>query len=180
MEDLVMLIYGMIIGVLLSSCGALVLGSLMWERGYREGRADELDANAGAMIGEDPVTVELARKVERRRAERAAAVRNTMVTGAMLALMWTGTAKADGALCHPRATIVAGLSTGKYDEAQRGFGMTSDGQLLEFWRSDDGATWTILITRPNGVSCVVSAGTLWDDVGAPAQPAAAEEPGDAG
>jgi len=41
--------------------------------------------------------------------------------------------------------------------------LTSDGRLLEVTKSDDGATWSILITTPKGISCLVAAGGNWLD-----------------
>ena len=41
--------------------------------------------------------------------------------------------------------------------------VTSDGQLLEVLKSDTKLTWSILITSPNGVSCLVAAGESWQD-----------------
>jgi hypothetical protein len=41
--------------------------------------------------------------------------------------------------------------------------LTSDGQLLEVLRSDSKQTWSILVTSPQGVSCIVAAGESWQD-----------------
>ena len=37
-------------------------------------------------------------------------------------------------------------------------GLASNGGLLEVLTSGNGGTWTIILTMPNGVSCLVAAG----------------------
>ena len=38
---------------------------------------------------------------------------------------------------------------------------TDNGALLELFATADGATWTALVTRANGMSCVVMNGDSW-------------------
>lgn len=64
--------------------------------------------------------------------------------------------------CAPRPDIVARLS-GKYAEAQAGYGIVGGTKALELWVSEDG-TFTILLTLPNGLSCFVAAGENWNAV----------------
>ena len=42
-------------------------------------------------------------------------------------------------------------------------GLSTDGGLIEIYSSEDG-TWTILITRPSGVACLVAAGDSWEEL----------------
>ena len=64
-------------------------------------------------------------------------------------------------LCKERSEVLAQLSTG-YQEAPTAMGLASNGALIEVLSSsDDGRTWTIIITRPNGVSCVLATGESW-------------------
>ncbi len=53
----------------------------------------------------------------------------------------------------------------RFDEKLTGVGITSDGLLLEVFASNDGS-WTILVTRPDGHSCIVSHGTDWQGLAA--------------
>lgn len=62
-------------------------------------------------------------------------------------------------LCGDRKDIAERLDA-KYDETPNGIGITNEGKLLEVFASDDG-TWTILMTRPNGQSCLVIHGEGW-------------------
>ena len=53
-----------------------------------------------------------------------------------------------------------------YDESQTGLGLHASGALYEIWTSDAG-TWTLLITRPYGMACIVADGQHWQDRDAP-------------
>lgn len=51
----------------------------------------------------------------------------------------------------------------RYGELSAGVGLNSDGRLTELLTSKDGATWTLIVTSPNGVSCLVASGESWQD-----------------
>ena len=53
------------------------------------------------------------------------------------------------------------ILTDRYAELPTGRGLTADGQMLEVLSTEDGATWTIILTRPDGSSRVISAGQAW-------------------
>ena len=46
-------------------------------------------------------------------------------------------------------------------------GLSTDGGLIEIYSSEKG-TWTILVTRPSGITCLVAAGDNWEAVKAAA------------
>lgn len=50
----------------------------------------------------------------------------------------------------------------KYKESPRHEALTSDGLALEVLVSKN--SWTIIVTKPNGMSCFVAAGEGWTDV----------------
>lgn len=62
-----------------------------------------------------------------------------------------------------RAKVVKALAA-RYGEAPRALGLASDGSVVEVFRSKDGATWTIIVTSPNGYSRVVASGEAWTPV----------------
>jgi len=64
------------------------------------------------------------------------------------------------ALCTPRDVLVAQLGA-DYAETAVARGLSHQGVVVEVFSSGDGSTWTIVITRPNGASCVVAAGEAW-------------------
>lgn len=62
--------------------------------------------------------------------------------------------------CAPHAEALALLAK-QYQERRIAVGVTTAGGLVEVLASADGATWTILVTMPDGQSCIVSAGEGW-------------------
>ena len=61
----------------------------------------------------------------------------------------------------------AQLLSNKYSESRVAFGVTANGGLVEVLKSGPQAktdTWTIIITTPKGVSCLVAAGEGWRDM----------------
>jgi len=68
--------------------------------------------------------------------------------------------------CNERKNVLD-LLANKYAESQVAFGVTTNGGLVEVLKSSPGAkddTWTIIITSPEGVSCLVAAGEGWKDM----------------
>ena len=63
--------------------------------------------------------------------------------------------------CASRAAVVERLET-KYAEelAMAGLQTASDtGTVVEVWASSETGTFTILVTQPNGITCIVATGT---------------------
>ncbi len=65
--------------------------------------------------------------------------------------------------CAPRAEALAHLAK-QYRERRIAVGVSDGGGLVEVLASPDGATWTILVTAPNGISCVAAAGEGWTGI----------------
>lgn len=85
------------------------------------------------------------------------------ITGAVLAAVLTiglsaGPAAAQACLKHEQ--IVEKLK-GKFQEKQLGYGLIGEKAIMEIYASKEGS-WTIIVTRSNGISCVVAAGTDWE------------------
>lgn len=64
------------------------------------------------------------------------------------------------AFCGPRAMVLEELSS-EYSESPVAVGATNTGGAFEVLASPAG-TWTVLITHPAGVSCVMVAGDGWE------------------
>lgn len=62
--------------------------------------------------------------------------------------------------CGSRDDVVASL-VDEYDETHRASGLESETGLMEIWASDVDGSWTILLTRPDGQSCVMATGSHW-------------------
>ena len=43
-------------------------------------------------------------------------------------------------------------------------GLSNNGGVVEILTSPKGVTWTIIITMPNGMSCLVAAGKNWEEM----------------
>lgn len=68
--------------------------------------------------------------------------------------------------CGSRDSILAGLST-NYAERPVAMGLTNAGLLVEVLVSGDGASWTMIATNPNGITCVVQTGEDWQSFAPP-------------
>jgi hypothetical protein len=62
--------------------------------------------------------------------------------------------------CGKRADIIKHLA-GQYEERPIAIGLADNGSLVEILASTDGATWTLIFSLPNGVSCLVATGHDW-------------------
>ncbi len=63
----------------------------------------------------------------------------------------------------PRAALVELLGDG-YAEVPVAFGLAENGGLIEVFASADGATWTMVLSMPNGLSYIVTSGADWTPV----------------
>lgn len=68
--------------------------------------------------------------------------------------------------CAPRAEITAILKR-RHGEALLGFGLRGMVAAYEVWRSSKSGSWTIVLTRPNNISCIMAAGQNWMEVNPP-------------
>ncbi|MEM7224645.1 MAG: hypothetical protein AAF495_16820 [Pseudomonadota bacterium] len=62
--------------------------------------------------------------------------------------------------CNDRDSVIALLAS-KYKEQPVALGVTNTGGLVEVLSTDKGDTWTIIVTTPQGLSCLVAAGEGW-------------------
>lgn len=62
--------------------------------------------------------------------------------------------------CGMRDAVIGALAEG-YGERLAGAGLQSETRVLEVWTSDESGTWTILMTRADGTTCIVASGTDW-------------------
>lgn len=62
--------------------------------------------------------------------------------------------------CDAREKVLALLAR-KYKETPIAAGVTSTGGLVEVLSDGKGGTWTIIVTTPEGLTCLVAAGEGW-------------------
>ena len=72
-------------------------------------------------------------------------------------------AQAERAVCGPRDGVIAKLQK-TYGETRESVGLNGTTALFEVWTSEKTGSWTILMTRPDGLSCIVAAGENWQSV----------------
>ena len=62
-------------------------------------------------------------------------------------------------ICRARDGLLTQLEQ-KYGEVPVAIGV-ADGRLIELLTTKDGMTWTIILTSPKGVSCLIASGEGW-------------------
>ncbi len=65
--------------------------------------------------------------------------------------------------CGPRDAVIELLGN-QFDEKTVAIGLASSGGVIEVLASNDGQTWTIMLTTPDGNSCVVASGEAWIEI----------------
>ena len=75
-----------------------------------------------------------------------------------------GTAETqEGSNCGQRTTVLDYLSA-KYSEKPIAMGIAANGGLIEVLTSTEGTTFTIIVTMPEGETCMVAAGESWESL----------------
>lgn len=94
---------------------------------------------------------------------RAVSALTISISIAILGVVFTPFGASAQSQCDTRANVISVLQ-GKYKESQAAVGVTMNGALLEVWTTEDGATWSILVSNPGGQTCLVAAGEGWQSV----------------
>jgi hypothetical protein len=84
-----------------------------------------------------------------------------LMTG-LLSLGSTPGSAQSPAACGDRGHIAEKLDNG-YSEKPVAMGLSTDGAVVEVFASNDGS-FTIIVTRPNGLSCILVTGESWEDL----------------
>ncbi len=79
-------------------------------------------------------------------------------------------AHAQGQNCGNRELVVERLTT-KYGESRQSIGMAPQGRVVEVFASNETGTWTITVTMPNGITCLVASGQSFENLDEPIAPA---------
>ncbi len=72
-----------------------------------------------------------------------------------------------GPVCDIRTAVLTELN-GNFAEKPSAMGLASNGTVVEFLKSKDDS-WTIIMTAPNGVSCLLATGKYWQAVATKAE-----------
>ena len=86
----------------------------------------------------------------------------TMIAAAVLlgSLGALAQTQAQAQQCDQRNKVLGHLAQ-KYKEAPIAIGVTSSGGIVEVLTTGHGETWTIILSNPNGTSCLIAAGEGW-------------------
>ena len=85
--------------------------------------------------------------------------------GASFTALLAAPASSAESVCGNRDDIVSRLENG-YQEFNSAMGMSTNGGLVELYTSDKG-TWTLMLTQPDGISCLIAAGQNWESFSSP-------------
>ncbi len=73
-----------------------------------------------------------------------------------------GTSSSPPAFCDKRRFITQSL-TKDYKEDPVSMGVANTGAVIEIFASESGS-WTMVMTKPNGISCMIAAGSHWESL----------------
>lgn len=63
-------------------------------------------------------------------------------------------------LCYPRETLTKILKR-DYGESREAMGLVADHSVMEIWRSEGTGSWSVVVTNPDGKSCIIATGDAW-------------------
>ena len=63
--------------------------------------------------------------------------------------------------CGPRQAVVDRLAEG-YGETRQSMGLGANNAVVEVFASEETGTWTITVTTPNGLTCLVASGQSFE------------------
>ena len=80
--------------------------------------------------------------------------------GALLAAGGPSLAQPSGA-CAMRSHVIERLA-GTYGETRQSIGLGANNQVVEVFASLETGTWTITVTNPNGLTCLIASGQAYE------------------
>ncbi|WP_271948426.1 hypothetical protein [Ruegeria faecimaris] len=65
--------------------------------------------------------------------------------------------------CAPRDEVITRLAE-TYGETRKSIGIARQGAVMEVFASDQSGSWTITVTLPDGMTCLVASGQSYEDM----------------
>jgi len=93
--------------------------------------------------------------------KRILAILGALITLSVFPIMFSMPAEAQP-VCGTHGSVVDNLKKG-YSETPASMGVTNGGAVIEVFTSEEG-TWTLVITQPNGLSCLIASGENWESL----------------
>jgi hypothetical protein len=84
----------------------------------------------------------------------------TIAAAALVTATVAGASSASPQACGEREEMVSRLGN-LHAEHLVAAGLQDERHIVEIWASEDGSTWTVLLSRVDGVSCIMGAGSAW-------------------
>lgn len=75
----------------------------------------------------------------------------------------TAPSQAQDQNCGPREAIVARLADG-FGEGQQMIGLAANGAIIEVFGNPETGSWTLLLSRADGISCLMAAGEYFQNI----------------
>lgn len=85
----------------------------------------------------------------------------TFATAALVTAVVIAPDAAQARACAPREKVLSRLAEG-YGESRKSIGIGANNQVVEVFASDESGTWTITVTSPAGVTCLVASGQAYE------------------
>ena len=89
----------------------------------------------------------------------------TLIGASAAALLIGQSALGQTSHCTDRDTLLSAI-TAKYGETRRSIAMGQNSSVVEVFASDDTGTWTITVTTPAGMMCMVASGQAYEQIAA--------------
>ena len=86
-----------------------------------------------------------------------------LILAALLGGILLSALPAEASICGPRDRVLWSLKK-NYREQPIAHGLTNTGGVAEVIVSPNGGTWTILLTMPDGMTCLLAAGENWEKI----------------
>lgn len=91
-------------------------------------------------------------------------VMKALCAGLGLILITTSASTAQTARnCAPRDDVVHRLAT-KYGESRQSMGLGANNAVVEIFASEESGSWTITVTSPSGITCLVASGQHFEEL----------------
>ena len=81
----------------------------------------------------------------------------SLLVSAALAAAAAAPAQAQSRNCGPHGAVTAHLAE-RFSESRQMIGLGANNQIVEVYASPESGSWTILVSRPDGLACIVAAG----------------------
>lgn len=90
-----------------------------------------------------------------------AKMKGALAATVALAIMGTDALAQNMRNCGPRDHVLNRLAEG-YGETRQSVGLGANNAVIEVFASEETGTWTITVTTPNGLTCLVASGQAYE------------------